>query len=119
MKTITQKLKMTQAEFEEMIFGFYFRWCESVTTNPNDFQQVLANGGVNKWFLIELAKLEANFQQITARYENSDTVITTDYQKCYNECTFQMFNIRPMALLEKAKVKQPKGHKPFNQIHQN
>ena len=119
MKTITQKLNMTQAEFEEMIFGFYFRWCQDVTTNDLDFQAVLANAGINKWFLTELAKLEAKFQEITWRYEDSETVITRDYKLAYNDCTFQMFNIRPMALLENAKIKQPKGHKPFNLLYQN
>lgn len=119
MKTITQKLNMTAADFEEMTFGFYMRWCESVTTNDSDFQEVLANAGISRWFITELAKLETKFQEMTCRYENSSTVITSDYQKCYNQCTFQMFNIRPMALLEKAKIKQNNGRKVFNQFYRN
>lgn len=119
MKTITQKLNMTEAEYEDMIFNFYFRWCQDVTATERDFQAVLANSSINKWFLIELSKLEAKFQENTRRYEDSETVITRDYQVCYNDCTFQMFNIRPAALLENAKIKQPKGHKPFNQLFQN
>lgn len=119
MKSIKQKLNMTPSQYEDMIFGFYFRWCQDVTTNERDFQAVLANSSINAWFLLELSKLEAKFQEITWRYENSDSVIPRDYQVCYNDCTFQMFNIRPLALLENAKIKQPKGHKPFNQLFQN
>jgi hypothetical protein len=116
MKTIAQKLNMTPDEFEAITFGFYFRWCQSVTITDQDFQCVLANSGVNRWFMTELAKLEAEFQMLTKRYEGSPTVSTKDYRNLYNDTTFHMFNIRPMVLLENAKIKLPKGEKPVNQI---
>jgi hypothetical protein len=119
MKTTAQKLNMTPEEFEAMTFGFYFRWCQSVSITDQDFQCVLANSGVNRWFMTELAKLEAEFAILTKRYEDSPTVSVKDYQNLYNECTFHMFNIRPMVLLENAKIKLPKGVKVFNQILQN
>jgi hypothetical protein len=119
MKTIAQKLNMTPEEFEAMTFGFYFRWCESVTTTEGDFRCVLSNSGVNRWFMTELAKLEAEFQMLTNRYEGSPTVSTQDYRDLYNDTTFHMFNIRPMVLLENAKIKLPRGVKVFNQILQN
>ena len=119
MKTITQKLNITQEQRENNLFGLYLKWVESVTTNDKDFQVVLANSGINAWFLTELAKLEAEFQQLTSRYENSNTVSVADFKICYTECTEQMFNIRPMALLANAKIKQPKGVAAFNQLLQN
>ncbi|GIZ10253.1 hypothetical protein [Flavobacterium sp. UMI-01] len=114
--TTTAKLEMTENQYEQMIFGFYARWCESVTGNSRQFQQALANSSINNWFLMELTKCEAEFHQLTDRYVNSN-VTSFDFQKCYNECTYRMFNIRPAALLETIKIKQ--GVKVFNTINQN
>ena len=102
MKTTEQKLAMSEHDFEMMIFGFYGRWCESVTTNTRDYQSVLANSSINAWFMIELAKCEAEFHIRTDRYTEIN-VTSLDFQKCYNECTSSMFNIRPTALLENIK----------------
>jgi len=103
MTTINQKLKMSTEEYENLIFGAYARWCESVTTNTHEFQKVLANSAINKWFMLEYGKCEKEFEQLTKRYEESDTIITSDFQRCYAECTYRMFNIRPMVLLNEIK----------------
>ena len=103
MTTINQKLKMSTEEYENLFFGAYARWCESVTINNQDFQKVLANAGINKWYRTEYAKCEAEFLQLTHNYQESDTITVTDFKTCYNNCTVQMFNIRPMALLQEIK----------------
>ena len=119
MKTITQKLNITEEQRENNLFGLYLRWCESVTINHKDFQAVLANASVNAWFLTELAKLELEFQLLTDRYDNSQTVSADDMKICYTDCTEQMFNIRPMALLVHVKSKLKAGVPAFNQLLQN
>lgn len=116
-KTTTEKLALTEHDYEMMVFGFYSRWCESVTTNMRDFQAVLSNAAVNAWFLMELSKCETEFHQITDCYVSSCTAY--DMQVSYNESTFRLFNLRPMPLLEKAKTKTPKGTQVFNSILQN
>ena len=115
--TTAQKLQMTAEDYENMIFGSYARWCESVTINMRDFQAVLSNAAVNAWFLMELTKCETEFHQITDCYVSSCTAY--DMQVSYNESTFRLFNLRPMPLLEKAKTKTPKGTQVFNSILQN
>lgn len=103
MTTINQKLKMSNEEYELLIFGAYARWCESVTINTHEFQKVLANSAINKWFMLEYAKCELDFEQLTKRYEENDTIIAEDFKRCYAECTYRMFNIRPMVLLNEIK----------------
>jgi len=98
-KTINQKLQITAEDYENMIFGAYARWCESVTINAREFQKVLANSAVNKWFLVEYAKCEAEFNMMTNRYEGSVTVSIEDLKICYIDCTHRINNIRPTALL--------------------
>ena len=99
--TTAQKLQMTAEDYENMIFGGYARWCESVTINAREFQKVIANSAINKWYLMEYAKCEKEFNNLTDRYGNSIT--TEDFKRCYNDCTFGMFNIRPTALLQEIK----------------
>lgn len=101
--TTAQKLQMNAEDYENMIFGSYARWCESVTINAREFQKVLANSAISKWYMTEYTKCELEFEQLTARYEDSETVIAEDFKRCYAECTYRMFNIRPMALLQKIK----------------
>ena len=113
-KTIQQKLALTEFDYQMMVFGFYSRWCESVTTNLRDYQAVLANSAINGWFWMELAKSEAEFQHLTRFYGESSSIIPRDYQECYNNCTYRLFNLRPMALIEDAKTKPPKGIPVFH-----
>lgn len=103
MTTINQKLKITPEEYELLIFGAYARWCESVTVNIHEFQKVLANSSVSKWFMMEYSKCEIDFEHLTARYEENDTIITEDFKRCYAQCTYRLFNIRPTALLQEIK----------------
>lgn len=102
--TIAQKLQMTPEQYEELIFGAYARWCESVTLNPRELQKALASAAINKWYLTEYAKCERECIQLTHRYEKSITV--EDFKRCYNDCTYGMFNIRPTALLQEIKKTQ-------------
>lgn len=99
--TTAQKLQMTAADYEDMIFGSYARWCESVTINAREFQKVIANSAVNKWYLMEYAKCEEKFATMTQRYD--ENIPVKDYQTFYNDCTYGMFNIRPTALLQEIK----------------
>lgn len=98
--TTLEKLNIDNNQYEEMIFSLYARWCESVTINNTQFQIILANAMVNKWFLIELKKCEAEFKFLTDRYINSPTVTYTDFLNCYKNTTYRLFSIRPTALLE-------------------
>lgn len=112
--TTIQKLNITPEDYETMTLSLYLRWCESVSINTRQFQNILANSAINKWFLVELDKCEADFHQLTERYINNPTVCINDLKKCYTNCTFRMFNIRPMALLEPTRPKS-KGINVFNQ----
>ncbi len=122
--TTLAKLNLDQNQYEEMIFGLYARWCESVTINHKQFQTVLANAMVNKWFILELLKCEEEFHNLTDRYVGSPTVSSKDLQNCYNETTYRLFSIKPTALLEGLKCSSSKnirsnGVPVFTALNQN
>ncbi|MCV9928135.1 hypothetical protein OIU83_10750 [Flavobacterium sp. LS1R49] len=101
MPTTNKKLQMSTEDYENMLLGSYARWCESVTINTREYQKVIANAKINKWYLTEYAKCEAEFNSLTQRYEK--LVTAEDFKRCYNNCTYKMFNLRPSALLQEIK----------------
>jgi hypothetical protein len=113
--TTINKLKITQEAYELMTLEFYMRWCESLTGNGRQLQAVLANKAINAYFLMELAKSETEFHELTNRYASSPTVSAQDMKVLYNDCTYRLYNLRPTALLEILKIKgRPSGIPVFN-----
>ena len=112
MKKTINKLQVSQHDFEMMLFDLYSRWCESITGNETQHQIVLANGGINAYFLDEFKKCETEFHLRTDRYAN---LTPKDYNKCFTDCTLQLFNRRPSALLEVLKIK--KATQPLNYMN--
>ncbi|MCV9931731.1 hypothetical protein OIU80_05500 [Flavobacterium sp. LS1R47] len=98
MPTTNQKLQMSTQDYENMLLGSYVRWCESVTVDAREYQKVFANAKINKWYIAEYAKCETEFNLLTQRYEKSIT--TDDLKRCYNNCTYKMFNQKPSILIQ-------------------
>jgi hypothetical protein len=109
---------------EHFTFSLWMFWCESVTINTREFQQVLANKSVNSWFLQELKKEQDECLAILERYEN---ITQSDQNKLYVKCVVKLFSRFPLALLQQAKKRDVKpqttrvaGHKiEFSIINQN
>lgn len=113
MKKTIHKLNLTQHQFEMQLFDLYSRWCESITGNARQHQLVLANSGINAYFLEEFKKCEAEFHKCTDPYD----VSTKDYRKCFADCTIDLFNRRPSALLEDLKIKTKNFVQPLNYLN--
>lgn len=118
MKQIIEKLGIEKENYEYMIFCFYARWCEGVTSNTRNYQEVLANSAINRWFLIELSKLEVEFIIISNKYPNADP---KDLQALYSDCTFDIFKIKPIALLNEIVSKKitPEAQGDFKKLTPN
>ncbi|UWY28835.1 hypothetical protein N4T20_02670 [Flavobacterium sp. TR2] len=115
MKTVIQKLEITEDQHEAIIWTFYSNWCGHITNDLKEFQQVLASTPINAWFRMELTKCEEKFHEMTDRYTNSN-VTARDYERCYHNCLITLFSIRPAALLNKIKKTEsrPKGIRVFS-----
>lgn len=111
-QTINNLLEMTQFEYEMMLFGMWSRWVESVTMTEYEYQKVLCNPAVNKWYVGELKKLESAFLSIAIKYPGAGKDI---YRERYNEHTFPIMNHRPMPLI-KAAIK-PEDKEGYGALH--
>lgn len=111
-------------DVDSFMFSLWELWCESVTINSIEFQQVLANRSVNNWFLTELKKEEKECAMLLLEYEDASQ---DDKNKLYVKCIYNLFSKFPLALLQQAKKREVKlqttrvaGHKiEFSIINQN
>ena len=96
---------MTPKAYEEMYIESYMRWCQDFAINyENDLQKIMANTAISKWYLAEYEKCEAEFlRRMIRRQQTLRPVSQTDAQSAYNDCTYDMFNLRPKGLLMDAK----------------
>lgn len=115
--TTLQKLDICPEQYESMILNLYSYWCESVSTTNREYQKVIANTSINRWFLMELSKCEKEFHLLTDRYVGSN-VTPLDFNNCYRDCMYKLNNIRPTALLNEVK-KSPKGYPVLTALNVN
>lgn len=97
------KQVISQPNPEDQIIGLYIVWVASVTINPHEFQAVLANRAVSNWFMMEFNKHHQKYNEFVAYYKSSFPSDDCNYQALYEECLLPIFNLRPLAILKKAK----------------
>ncbi len=90
---------------ELFILSFWIYWTENVTITDREFQKVIASSAINKWFLMELEKQEAEFKMLAARYNN---LTKRDHNTLYARCANKLMSRFPMALLQAAKKRELK-----------
>ncbi len=108
-QTINTLLGLTEEKYEDLYFGNYMRWGESVSINDLQLQMVLANTSVNKYYNMEYGKLEAEFLELAANYPEASH---KDMQELYATCTFGMFNKRCPVLIDQAKKLNLQQYEP-------
>lgn len=102
MKSILKILKVTDEAYEAMLFDTYISWCMDWVSNyENELQKLVASPAINKWFRMELAKLEKSFVEETLPYAD---IITRDVaREQYADFTEPIFRRFPKPLIEQAK----------------
>lgn len=93
--------------YEDFVLKFYIYWAESVTLNSREFQQVLANSAISRWFILELTKLEDEFKYVASFYpqlHHSAKEMDSLQAKCY----LPLMSIHPQVLVSNAKKREEK-----------
>lgn len=103
MKVTTENIEKIFDEcptIEDFYFEIYMMWCESVTINTREFQQVLACSSVSKWFAMEFSKLIKEYEISIRQYPNATD---TECFTLYLSWIYKLFSISPKPLLAAAK----------------
>ena len=69
----------------------------------NDLQKYVANTPINKYFLTEFKKIEAEFLEIMQEYDGATNIKPNDALQVFNRCSIQIFNRYPKILIHEAK----------------
>lgn len=56
-------LGITEEQYEDKIFKHWFKWCEINSSDDSEFQSLIANAPLNKWWLVNLQRIEVEFQE--------------------------------------------------------
>lgn len=97
-------LGLTLENYETQYFERYSNWCESVSITLLEYQKVLANSTVNKWYNTEFQKCEAEFLHLIKDYPNTSI---ESKKQCYDQCVVRLFSIFPKPILDEVKKRLP------------
>ena len=104
MRAILVRLNVSQFDYDFMVMNIYLRWCMDFSLNYfNDLQKVVANTPINKYFLTEFKKIEAEFLEIMQEYDGATNIKPKDALQVFNRCSIQIFNRYPKILIHEAK----------------
>ena len=92
---ILDYLQLSSQEYDELILQTYFNWCASKSTSDNQLQEMLANSGLNKWFLKQYTQMQNQFVNMI----ESSNVYMKDPNYHYNGCVAEIFNVYPNVIL--------------------
>lgn len=104
MNPILVRLNVSQFDYDFMVMNIYLRWCMGFAINyTNDLQKVVANTPINKYFLTEFKKIEAEFLEIMQEYDGAANIKPKDALQVFNICAVQLHNRYPKILIHEAK----------------
>lgn len=115
MNTILKYTKRSQQQYESIIFDLWFNWCnlnakhfqEGVPEQePLEFQKLLANAPLNRWWRRELTQLELAFVNEAREYIPYSEKGTI--RALYHSHIVKIMHIYPKALINKARKSNTK-----------
>lgn len=104
---LVELLKESETK-EDFLLAFYIYWCENISTNAREFQKVLANASINKWFFVELQKLENEFKHLASMFPELQNS-ATEMDRLHAQCFLPLMSIHPQALVNNAKKREIKA----------
>lgn len=110
MKQIHEYLGVSEEYYQNMKLQLFLNWAEGYSGKCTDWQGIIANSAISRWFNLELSVLEKDFIEQVKAYEDTESVTVLHYKNVYNRCTVDIHSLFPKPLLDEAK-------KIPNQIH--
>lgn len=105
METIIKYLGISAEQYQERVLDLWIKWTLGQAVKANDWQNLLANSAINKWFLSELAELEKDFIDDVKSFNGAE-LTPLDYKVIYHRCIIRIHGLYPKPLIDEAKSKQ-------------
>lgn len=99
---IHEVLNLSKEEFDATQIERYMRWCMNQSIDQNkDLQKIMANSSINRYYNIEMAKLEKKFIDIVDGKQKHIGDKTA--REMYALIVVDMFKIYPSPLIDNAR----------------
>lgn len=105
MKSIHELLEISEARYEEMVLEIFLKWAQGYTAKANDWQNIIANAAIAKWFRKELSELEKDFVSDVTKLASQKVMTAISYKQVYHFNTLRIYALFPKPLIEEAKAK--------------
>ncbi|MCI2229554.1 hypothetical protein MC378_10280 [Polaribacter sp. MSW13] len=102
MKTILKITNQTQEERNNLILESFLFWGGKHTDHKQQYQIVITNRTLQKWFVANYEKLEQEFLDFVKRHPNATT---KDNERLYARIVGKIYDNYPSALLDDIKRK--------------
>lgn len=114
--SILKILKVTKEAYEAMLFDTYISWCmDWVDDYESELQKLVSYTPLNKWFQVQINKLEKPFIEENLPY--LDVITPEVAREQYAEATNPIFKRFPKPLLEQARKPKPVVNDIYHESH--
>lgn len=101
-KPVHELLYMTKEMYDELYMEKFMRWClNRATNNENDFQKLIANSSISKWYNYEFSKIENEFS--TAATPLFRKVSYKGLRQMFETLSVELYTKFPQPLIESAR----------------
>ena len=99
---IHELLYLSEELYNELYTEKYMRWCLNKSLNDNtDFQKLLANSSISKWYNHEFSKVEQKY--ITAMSPLFGSVSFKTSRQMFESISIELYSKFPQPLIESAR----------------
>lgn len=102
---IDLRLKLTPAQYNDMVMEMWIQWCGLKTENDKSLQKVLVCQPLFRWWLRELRKLEKEYLKISHDYRN--VMCITTRLELYEQTISPLYKRFSKPLIQKAYEHKP------------
>lgn len=102
MKKVLEITKVSQQQYNELLLESFFFWAGKNTFTKTQYQVVVCDKAIKKWFFIEYDKLNNEFVSFIDRHPNAST---KDNERLYARMIGKIYEIYPKVLLDDIKKK--------------
>lgn len=96
MENLLKSLKVTETEYENIVFQNWFNWCGRQSLGLEPLQSLTANTSLFNWWKIEYAKFEQDFMIEIAPYKNNISKKDAYLQYVRNVHKIQLYYSKPL-----------------------
>ncbi|MGE4345902.1 MAG: hypothetical protein AB7D46_00665 [Flavobacteriaceae bacterium] len=92
-KPIHKLLQITLSQYEDLKMQYWINYCSQKATSVLEWQMLLTERSLNKWFNVEFDKLEQDFRDSFIIFDKNPNITKSDRLKQYKMAVCRIYTI--------------------------